>query len=117
MKNTNRAPKGTPTALNISALAGVASDNGIKADRTFRNAISAVDAPHIRRCLKAGLVEILDRTTLKLTDAGVAAVLPEMRDQLIHAARPSTNGWTPTAKRAQEIENMKIAFANLGGKL
>lgn len=42
--------------------------------REFRNAIEAVSAPHMRRCVKAGLVEIVDRTTLRVTDAGVAAI-------------------------------------------
>lgn len=111
-----RAAKGVPTALNIFALASVVAENGIAADRTFPNGIAVVDAPHIRRCIKAGLVETTGRA-LKLTDAGVDAVLPEMRERIARMERPSTNGWTPTARQVRDHANMKAAFAVLGGKL
>jgi hypothetical protein len=65
-----RAPKGTPTRLNVWALGQVANGR-----RTFPNAFEATDAPHLRRCLAAGLLEVAaDRTSLRLTDAGVVAV-------------------------------------------
>lgn len=69
MDKTTRAPKGTPTALNISALGKMAMGR-----REFPNQIASTDAPHLRRCLKAGLLEVVDRSTLRVTDAGVAAV-------------------------------------------
>lgn len=65
-----RKPAGTPTHLNIWALGKLADGR-----RSFPNQFPLVDAPHVRRCHLAGLVEVsADRTTLRLTDAGVAAV-------------------------------------------
>ncbi len=64
-----RRPTGTPTALNISVLRQLAAGG-----REFSNALAATDVAHIRRCMNAGLVEVINRTTLRLTDEGVAAV-------------------------------------------
>jgi hypothetical protein len=64
-----RTTKGTPTKLNVWALGKLAAGR-----REFPNAIGAPDVPHIRRCRDAGLVEVVGSRTLRLTDAGVAAV-------------------------------------------
>lgn len=60
------AKRVTPTRLNIAALRDVAAGR-----REFPNALAAVDRPHIRRCLAGGLVEVVSRQTLRLTDAGL----------------------------------------------
>jgi hypothetical protein len=64
-----RAPKGTPTSLNISTLARAAAGR-----REFPNQLEPTSTAGVRRCLKAGLVEVINPTTLRLTDAGVAAI-------------------------------------------
>ena len=69
MKNTKKNTKGTPTDLNISVLAEAAAGR-----LDFPNATPAASAPHLRRCLKAGLVEVAGRT-LHITTAGVAAIV------------------------------------------
>lgn len=71
-----RAPKGTPTDLNLWTLR-----------RTFDgkfevpNQIEPTSAAGLRRCMKAGLFVVsADRKSLILTEAGVAAcALPEVR--------------------------------------
>jgi hypothetical protein len=60
-----------PTELNVWALKELA-----KGRVEFPNQVHATDAPHIRRCLAGGLVEVsADRRTLKLTPEGVLAVM------------------------------------------
>lgn len=62
--------KVTATRLNIFALRALAQGRHV-----FPNQIPAVDVPHIRRCLAAGLVEVSpDRKMLVLTPAGVEAL-------------------------------------------
>lgn len=56
------------TDLNVWALAQLA-----KGRTEFPNQIHAVDAPHIRRCLKAGLIHVVG-SNLRLTPAGEIAV-------------------------------------------
>lgn len=43
--------------------------------RACANAITSVDMPHVRRLYAMGYVEILDRRTLVITDAGIAALV------------------------------------------
>lgn len=57
------------TALNVWTLGKVANGR-----RSFPNRFEAPQRAGLSRCLKAGLVEVVDRATLRLTDAGVAAV-------------------------------------------
>jgi hypothetical protein len=61
-------PKGTPTHTNLYALASIAAGR-----ERFSRRIARVDAPHVRRCIAAGLLEI-DGADLVLTPAGIAAV-------------------------------------------
>lgn len=68
------APKqAEATDLNIFALRsylkGGSDAQPGATDRSFPNAIAKVDAPHIRRCIKAGLVETTGKE-LVLTEAG-----------------------------------------------
>ena len=65
---TPRAPKGTPTALNIWTLGQHFGAN----DRA-PNQLEATSVPGIRRCLKGGLVTVEARE-LVLTDEGRAAL-------------------------------------------
>ena len=62
-----RAPKGTPTRVNVYAMA----QHFAGADRAT-NRVDAVSAPHLRRCIAAGLVRVEGRE-LVLTEAGQAA--------------------------------------------
>jgi hypothetical protein len=64
-----RSPKGAPTSLNVWVLGKVAAGR-----REFPNRIEPTSAPHLRRCLRAGLVELAGRRTLRLTEAGLVAV-------------------------------------------
>jgi hypothetical protein len=63
-----RAPKGTPTSLNVWAMA-----------RHFAGAARAprlmppTDIPHLRRCLVAGLC-VVEGEEIVLTDAGREAI-------------------------------------------
>lgn len=74
MTKKAKAPKSptailTPTQLNLSVLVKTTVGRC-----EFPNRISAVSAPHLRRCIKAGLLEPISRDVLRLTDAGVAAL-------------------------------------------
>lgn len=68
---TPRAPKGTPTGTNLFALGSlfpVGTD-------VIANRVESTSAPHIRRCMNAGLVvPSHDRASLLLTDEGRAAL-------------------------------------------
>ncbi len=57
------------TEINVWVLAQL-----MKGARETYNGVARVDAPHIRRCVEAGLVVVQGRYTLSLTDAGVVAV-------------------------------------------
>lgn len=57
------------TDTNIFALRQVSGGQEV-----FSNRIAKVDFPHIKRCFLAGLVEIVDRSSLRLTPAGIAAL-------------------------------------------
>lgn len=80
-RSTPRPPKGTPTSLNLSALADL-----FGTATSVPNAVTAVDAPHIRRCLKAGLVTGT-RQALTLTPEGVEAVTAHDATPLRQIAR------------------------------
>jgi hypothetical protein len=63
-----RPPKGTPTDLNLWVL------DRLFGDRTrVSNQVEPTSAPHLRRCLRAGLLDV-DGAELVLTDAGIAAL-------------------------------------------
>jgi len=64
-----RAPKGTPTALNISTLADFF---GTETERP--NRVDSVSAAGMRRCAAAGLVAVSGTRFLVLTPSGIAAV-------------------------------------------
>lgn len=65
-----RGPKGTPTHTNLFAL------RSLFGDRTFiPNQMHATDVPHLRRCLKAGLVRVEGGgKLLALTPEGAKAI-------------------------------------------
>jgi len=71
---SKKPSKGAPTDLNIYALADMFHYGELK---EVPNRLHATDVPHIRRCLKAGLVDVVRKgktTVLKLTPPGVAAI-------------------------------------------
>lgn len=64
--------KGAITAVNLYALGrmfGETAEAGARAP----NQVDPTSAPHLRRCLKAGLLEV-DKHELVLTPAGAAAL-------------------------------------------
>ena len=63
-----RPAKGTPTSTNLFALR-----EHFAGSNRASNAVAAVDKPHLRRCLKAGLFTVEGRE-LVLTPAGIEAV-------------------------------------------
>lgn len=69
MTKTSRPAKGAPTDLNIWTLACAA-----KGRVEFPNQLESTSVAGIRRCMKAGLVEVVSRTTLRLTETGIAAI-------------------------------------------
>lgn len=69
--------KMTITDTNIFALAEQVLNAG--GSSTFSNRLAAVDYPHIKRTIAAGLVEVSSPTTLTLTSSGREAVLRRLR--------------------------------------
>lgn len=105
-----RAPKGTPTHLNIAALADLVADRGImNAELEFTNQIESTSVQHVRRCMKAGLVEVASRARLRLTPEGAKAVIPHLVDRIQlfsradHAATPRGQRMVETAQTALAI--------------
>jgi len=82
-----RAPKGTPTSLNVWVMAKMFYGGGRVGRTEIYNMIGPTDAPHLRRCFDAGYIELsADKKRLKLTPAGVAAIeashwKPDPRDR------------------------------------
>jgi len=73
------------TELNVFAL----QEHLIECDgsREFANRVAAVHRSHLRRCIAAGFVEVLDRARLRLTDGGLESVLRHARkdfDRMSH---------------------------------
>lgn len=65
-----REPKGTPTELNLKCLATLFRGGADEVP----NRLDAVDVPHLRRCLAAGLLEVTPSKALRITPAGRAAI-------------------------------------------
>lgn len=63
-----RSPKGLPTALNLRVLRET-----FKGRPRISNNVEPTATEHLRRCLRAGLVEV-DGSDLVLTFIGVVAV-------------------------------------------
>ena len=65
-----RKPKGAPTSLNLWCL-----KQHFNGAAEAPSAVDATEAPHLRRCLRAGLCTVdRARGLLILTDAGAAAI-------------------------------------------
>jgi hypothetical protein len=99
--NTTTTKTITPTDLNLSALtelvADCAAELTVNADGSItipNGRIQAPSAPHVRRCLKAGLVEVISRAQLRLTPAAAAIVARRMRTEC-NRFQPSS-GYTST---------------------
>ncbi len=67
---SKRAPKGTPTGTNLYVLR-TKTENGTK---EIPARVDAVDVEHLRRCLRAGLLEQTPAGTFRITEAGLAAI-------------------------------------------
>lgn len=65
-----RAAKGTPTSTNLFVLRKL-TERGTK---EIPSRLHAVDAPHIRRCFEAGLLEQTPAGMLKITASGLEAL-------------------------------------------
>lgn len=70
MARTKRA-KGEPTSLNLYVLREFVRAHG---EHAMPIRVDAVHAEHLRRCVRAGLVEQASADTARLTDAGRAAL-------------------------------------------
>lgn len=97
-----RAPKGTPTALNVSTLRAHFAGR-----EEAPNQIEPTSVSGIRRCFSAGLVEVsADRRTLRLTEAGkreialLSAREAEARLAMIARTRRPTEAETAEAAAA-----------------
>ena len=88
---TKRAPKGTPTGLNVSTLAEQFDTSTISpaAGDSAPAMVSPTSGPGLRRCLKAGYAVITGKgrdARLELTEAGAEAIrayftaYPTLRD-------------------------------------
>lgn len=70
-----RAPKGTPTPLNVHVMAKMFYGGGRIGRTEIYNMIGPTDAPHLRRCFDAGYITLSDdKKRLRLTPAGAAAI-------------------------------------------
>lgn len=74
-KRKRYVPKGGATGTNVFALRDMFRKGEV--DRV-PNRIASVDAPHIRRCIGAGLARV-EGTELVLTDAGKKAIADYMK--------------------------------------
>lgn len=61
--------KGEPTSLNLWSL-----NDAFKGRTEIPNQLPPASVPHIRRCFAAGLVEVKDRSTLRMTPKGCQAL-------------------------------------------
>jgi hypothetical protein len=70
-----RRAKGTPTPLNVWVMAKMFYGGGRIGRTEIYNMIAPTEAPHMKRVLDAGFIELSsDRRLLRLTPAGVAAI-------------------------------------------
>jgi hypothetical protein len=81
----------TLTPLNLSVLGQIA-----RGRKEFPNQITAVSAPHVRRAIKAGAVEVVDKTRLRITPFGYESLMDYIatrshRDDIL----PPTGEFTP----------------------
>lgn len=67
---STRKPAGTPTETNLFVLREATADG----TRDVPASVPSVDAPHLRRCLAAGLLAPTEGRALRLTDAGRVAL-------------------------------------------
>lgn len=79
-----RAPKGAPTDTNLFALTELVLRHGGRSH--FSNRVDGVDAPHIKRCLAAGLLEVIGRE-LVLTPRGTEIVSRRLQTTLKQTAQ------------------------------
>lgn len=117
MREAKSADPNRATSLNVSALTELV----VKADghRSFPNQIYAIDKPHIRRCIEAGLVEPEGRQ-LVLTDAGVERVADDLIQDIEREQRktPRMNDFIPDADvRAKDYEKQVREHAAKVAKL
>lgn len=98
MKNTKRAPKGTPTHLNIGALAELVAHHGGRTE--FPNSIpNDIAGEHIRRCVRAGWLVVVDRKSLRITEEARTAVVAHMAKELSWWNMHGTNNYPHLAAR------------------
>jgi len=110
------------TGTNLFALKKLIVESG---GRPFSNRLHAVDQPHIKRTLDAGLVE-LRGNNLHLTSAGRTAVADEIISDIekLNKYQPRENTFVPAEKRAEllakdvakheaELRHLEEALATL----
>jgi hypothetical protein len=87
------------TGINLYALKKLIIESG---GRPFSNRLAAVDRPHIKRTLDAGLVEIRGNN-VHLTPAGRTAVADEIISDIERLSKytPRENTFVPAERRAE----------------
>lgn len=80
----------------------------------FSSRVSSVDAPHIKRCVAAGLVEV-DGSRARLTPAGREAIADEIvRDiQREESWTPKENPFVPSSEKRAELLKKDVADHDL----
>jgi hypothetical protein len=104
--------KMTITDTNIFALSNLVLDAGGKS--TISSRLAAVDYPHIKRTLAAGLVEVSSPTTLTLTPEGRGVVLRRLRRD--YASQSEALGRDPSrfdTRSRVRVEQMRAAIERL----
>lgn len=86
------------TGTNLFAL----KEMVLKYGHEFPSRVPAVDAPHLKRTLQAGLVEVVGNNA-RLTEAGRQAVADALVQDITRESRwqPSENTFVPPEKRAE----------------
>lgn len=110
------------TGTNLFALKQLVVEHG---GHPFPNRLEAVDRPHIKRTLDAGLVEVRGNS-VHLTSAGRTAVADEIISDIEKKSKytPRENPFVPTEKRAEllakdvakheaELRQLESALATL----
>ena len=101
-----------PTDTNIYALTELVMDQ--RGKDPLSNQIQSTSVPHIKRCVAGGLLEVVDRRTLRLTPAGKAAVIERIKDDMGRdAGKRSTAAHPDPYYAKRDAENYEKRSATL----
>lgn len=104
-----------PTDTNIYSLTELVMSQ--RGRNPLSNQIQSTSVPHIKRCIAGGLLEVVDRSSLRLTPAGKAAVIERIKDDMGRDAGKRSTAAHPDpyyAKRdAENYEKRSATLAQL----